>query len=92
MEKLNKLEEGKYYTISFDPVDIYQVYNSNKIPKIIEIKVLIKLEKSIKLFLVEEEKIQWYPTSSNCQIFDEIPAKYKRKEKLQRLNEDSLET
>lgn len=84
MAKLNELEEGKYYTVSFDTIDIY----SNKIPKIAEIKVLIKLKNSMKLLLIEEEKTQWLPSEIRCQIYDEIPIKYRRKEKLNKLNED----
>ena len=82
MESLNILEEGKYYTISFDDPNSY-IPN----PKIIEIKVLIKLKNSIKLKLLESNKNEWYRITKEIRFFDEIPIKYFRKEKLEKLNE-----
>lgn len=79
---LNQLEEGKYYAISFDYIDMY----SSKKINIIEIQILIKLENSMKIKLIEENKIQWHESGTYIQMFDEIPLKYYRKEKLIKLN------
>lgn len=76
--KLNSLTEGKYYTISFE---FYDVYSSKDI-NIIEIQVLIKLENSIKIKLIQKNEIKWYSSNKYIQLFDEIPLKYYRKEKL----------
>jgi hypothetical protein len=81
MDKLELLEEGKSYTISFD--DEY-----NRFPTIVEIRVLMKLKKSIKLLLLMKNEVIWYPTSRCILIFDEIPIKYYRKEKLEKINEE----
>jgi len=80
--KISTLEEGKYYTVSFDDRDTF-IHQMD----IIEIKVLIKLENSIKIKLLVEGKDKWFPTNKFIHIFDEIPIKYFRKEKLKKLEE-----
>jgi hypothetical protein len=82
-QKLNTLIEGKYYTISFEFNDIY----SSKELNIIEIQVLIKLENSIKIKLIQKNETKWYPSTKYIQLFDEIPVKYFRKEKLKKLED-----
>jgi hypothetical protein len=81
--KLNTLREGGVYTISFDPYDMYNMKDIN----IIEIQVLIKLEKSIKIKFIEKNEIKWYK-SARARLFDEIPLKYYRKEKLKKIEEN----
>jgi hypothetical protein len=81
---LKQLEEGKYYTISFDFNDVYH----SKPINIIEIQVLIKLENSIKLKLLEGDKCIWYESIKAIQMFDEIPIKYYRKEKLKKIENE----
>lgn len=79
--KLGELIEGKYYTISFE---FFNQYSTN-MPQIFEIKILIKLENSIKIFFVNKNTSEWFQTSKICSIYDEIPIKYFRKEKLEKL-------
>ena len=81
MERLKNLEEGKYYIISFDDESTF-----SKNITLIEIKVLIKLKKSIKILFVDTNEIRWKPTHHYIQIFDEIPIKYYRKDKLEKIN------
>jgi hypothetical protein len=81
-KKISELEESKHYTVSFD---IYDTFNNKKI-KIQEIKVLIKLENSMKILFIEENTISWYPSTMFITIFDEIPIKYMRKNKLTKLD------
>lgn len=98
MEKLSILQEGKYYTISFDKPD---PYSYKKDPNIIEIQVLIKLEKTIKIKISQNNPnglsyetnpgIKWYECNKDIQIFDEIPMHYFRKEKLKKLKEQENE-
>jgi hypothetical protein len=81
MSKLGDLQEGKCYTITFD-ISLY----SERVD-IIEIQVLIKLENTIKLKFIDTNKTIWYQTNKGIKIFDEIPLKYYRKEKLQKIND-----
>lgn len=80
MSKLKDLQENKCYTISFD-VSLY----SERVD-IVEIQVLIKLENSIKLKFIDTSKFMWYPSEKSIKIFDEIPLKYYRKLKLDKIN------
>jgi hypothetical protein len=80
IENLNKLQEGKTYIISFD----INEYTTSKKFILLETKVLIKLENSIKLSIKNE--VVWYSVDTLVKILDEIPAKYLRKEKLENLN------
>jgi len=74
---LLELEENKTYILTMEP------YSST--PNILEVKVIIKLNNTIKLQINNEEK--WWLTAKAIMIYDEIPAKYFRKEKLQKINE-----
>lgn len=80
-QKLENLEENKCYIVSFD---INEPPYSSKF-HLIEVKVLIKLKNTIKLFINDE--IKWYLTSKSVIICDEVPIKYFRKDKLQKLEE-----
>jgi hypothetical protein len=83
IQKLEDLEESKCYIVSFD---VNEPPYSQKFT-LTEIRVLIKLKNTIKLFINNE--IRWYLISKSVIICDEIPIKYYRKEKLQKL--DSLD-
>lgn len=84
--KLNTLREGAYYTISFDPYDMYNMKDIT----IIEVQILIKLENSIKVKLIDKNEIKWYTSFKHIQVFDEIPIKYFRKEKLKKIENEGI--
>jgi hypothetical protein len=75
------LEEGSFYTISFD-----DRYTKTTDIKIFEIKVLLKLNKSIKIKFLSDNKISWFPSHRTILLFDEIPISCYRKEKLEKLD------
>ena len=79
MDYLDKLEEGKLYTIIFDHDKTYSTQT------ITAIKVLIKLTNSIKIQNIDTQEIKWYRSGLGIIILDEIPQKYFRKEKLEKL-------
>jgi hypothetical protein len=76
MTSLLELEENKTYILTMEP------YTST--PNILEVKVLIKLNNTIKLKINNEEK--WWLTAKAIIIYDEVPIKYFRKEKLERID------
>jgi len=84
--KLNTLREGGIYTISFDSYDPYNM----KDVSIIEIQVLIKLENSIKIKFIEKDEIKWLSSTKHIQMFDEIPLKYFRKDKLKKIENEGI--
>lgn len=78
---LRNLEEGKIYTITFD------VNDTPKQQKIKCVRVIIKLENSLKIADLEINEIKWYNSNIQIQVLDEVPDKYFRKEKLEKLKE-----
>ena len=80
---LKNLKEGGYFTVSFDSYDLYKT----KDPNIIEIQILIKLENSIKIKILEKNEVKWFSSTKIIQFYDEIPVKYFRKEKLKKLED-----
>lgn len=73
------LEEGKIYTISFQ---INELYSNQKIECV---KVLIKLENSIQLEYMDSNGVKWQRTTTPIILLDELPIKYFRKEKLEKI-------
>jgi hypothetical protein len=49
--------------------------------------VYIKLKKSIKIRYVDTDEEKWHQIHQQIKIFDELPIKYIRKEKLEKLTE-----
>jgi len=78
---LDELEQGKIYTITFD---VNEMYSNQKIKCV---KVLIKLKNSIQLEDIDKNEIKWYRTMVSIDLLDEMPAKYLRKQKLEKIEE-----
>ena len=78
-DHLEDLKQGKIYTITFDT---HESYSKQKIKCV---KVLIKLENSIKLEDIDTDEIKWYRTDIIIVLLDELPVKYLRKEKLEKI-------
>lgn len=77
------LEEGKIYTISF------QVNELHSIQKIECVRVLVKLENTIQLEDIDTTEIKWYRTTKPIDLLDEMPIKYLRKQKLDKIEESN---
>jgi hypothetical protein len=52
------------------------------------IKILIKLENSIKLEDIDTNEIKWYRTTQAIMLLDKLPIKYFRKEKLDKIKDN----
>ena len=78
-DNLKELEEGKIYTITFD---VNENYNKQKIKCI---RIVIKLENSMKVEDIDTDEIKWYRSGVAIKILDELPVKYLRKEKLEKI-------
>lgn len=78
---LRNLEEAKIYTITFD------VNEAPRLQKVKCIKVLVKLTNSMKISDLETSENQWINSNVQIQLFDEVPEKYFRKEKLQKIKD-----
>jgi len=82
--RLSDLQENKTYTLTFD------VNEPSYRQKINCVKVQIKLEKTIKLLDIDMNETKWYQTSQQANIFDEVPVKYFRKEKLEKIEDVAI--
>lgn len=78
-DHLSDLEENKIYTITYD---VNATYSQQKI---MCVKVLIKLKNSIKLEDIDSNEIKWQRTMTPIILLDELPIKYIRKEKLEKI-------
>lgn len=77
LTNLETLEENKTYILTLEP------YASTT--TLLEVKVIIKLKNTIKLEINNEQK--WWLVSKAIIVYDEMPIKYIRKEKLEKIND-----
>lgn len=77
--RLNTLKENSSYTICFN---IHEVAKNQIIHYI---TVLIKLDNSIKIRFVDTNEEKWYNSNANILCLDEVPVRYLRKEKLDKI-------
>ncbi len=81
-DHLDDLEQGKIYTITFD---VNEMYSAQKIKCV---KVLIKLRNSIQLEDIDTNEVRWYRSMVSIDLLDEMPVKYLRKQKLEKIEEN----
>ena len=77
--RYEEMEEGRTYIISATSMNDRPI-------KLEQVTILIKLRNSIKI-LKENEEI-WLPIKSSIRIFDILPIKYLRKDKLKNIEEN----
>lgn len=78
---LRNLEENKIYTLTFDV---------NEQPKSQHIKcyrIVAKLTNSIRIADMDSNEVKWFPSNIQIILFDEVPERYFRKEKLDKLDQ-----
>ena len=77
--RISSLEEGKSYILSFE----------NDTKKLNHIKILTKLNKSSRIYYVDSGEKEWIKSNTRIVLLDEVPEEYFRKEKLEKLKENT---